>query len=132
MLTEPPAVGLDAGVGELLRLELVSEHLPGAVPLGSRLVHLEPPHRRRGSGPAAGAAAGALLVIGAVDVVRVPRLARHVHRLLLLLRHVPPLLFLILLWVREEREGGLRGESWDAGGGRESGAGERRQRGGGC
>jgi hypothetical protein len=62
----------------------------------------------------------------------VPRLARHVHRLLLLLRHVPPLLFLILLWVREEREGGLRGESWDAGGGRESGAGERRQRGGGC
>lgn len=89
MLTEPPAVGLDAGVGELLGLELVPEHFPGAVPLGPRLVHLEPPDGRRGPGPAAGAAARALLVIGAVDVVRVPRLARHVHRLLLLLRHLP-------------------------------------------
>lgn len=87
-LTEPPAVGLDAGVGELFRLKIVPEHLPGAVPLGPRLVHLEPPHGSRGPAPATGAAARALLVIGAVDVVRVPRLARHVHRLLLLLRHL--------------------------------------------
>lgn len=118
-LTEPPAVGLDAGVGELFRLEVVPEHLPGAVPLGPRLVHLEPPHGGRGPAPAAGAAARALLVIGAVDVVRVPRLARHVHRLLLLLRHLPlPRLLGSLLSSRWRGEGE---ESKEA-------VGERRQR----
>lgn len=108
-LTEPPAVGHDAGVGELFRLEVVPEHLPGAVPLGPRLVHLEPPHGGRGPAPAAGAAARALLVIGAVDVVRVPRLARHVHRLLLLLRHLLlPRLFGNLVSSRVRGEGRVK------------------------
>jgi hypothetical protein len=59
----------------------------------------------------------------------VPRLARHVHRLLLLLRHVPPLLF-SCGFARREREGCEESRGTRAV--EESGAGERRQRGGGC
>lgn len=88
-LTVPPAVGHDAGVGELLGLEVVPGYLPAAVPLGPHIVHLEPPHRGRGPAPAGAAgAARTLLVIGAIDVERVPGLARHVHRPLLLLPRI--------------------------------------------
>uniref|UniRef100_J3LNT0 Uncharacterized protein n=1 Tax=Oryza brachyantha TaxID=4533 RepID=J3LNT0_ORYBR len=37
MLTEPAAIGLDAGVGELLGLEVMLQDLPGPVPEGAFL-----------------------------------------------------------------------------------------------
>lgn len=67
-LTEPSAVGLDAGIGKLLGLELVLQDLPLPVPLRPGIVHLEPPHR--GGRPTA----LGIPSIAAVDVQGVLRL----------------------------------------------------------
>lgn len=81
MRTEPAPIGLDAGVGELLGLEIVLQHLPLAIALRPRVVHLEPPHRGRGADSLVASA------IAAVHVERVLRLPRDVDLLLLLLLH---------------------------------------------
>ena len=82
-LTEPAAVRLDAGGGQVLGLELVAEDFPLAVADGPGVVHLEAAD--------GGGGAGVVLVLGgviaAVDVQGVLRLPGHVHLLLLLLRH---------------------------------------------
>ena len=81
IFTEPLAVGLDSSVGQLFGLEVVLEDLAATVTLGPGVVHLEAAH-------GGGATLRPILpAVATVGVQRVLRLSRHVHLLLLLLRH---------------------------------------------